>query len=60
MSEIKTRAELDPALTWDLAPMYESDEAWEKEFSELDTLLQDFLKFQGHLADSPAVLKQAF
>ena len=60
MSEIKTRAELDPALTWDLAPMYESGEAWEKEFSELDSLLKNFLKFKGHLADSPAVLKQAF
>ena len=60
MAEIKTRSELDPALTWDLAPMYESDEAWEKEFSELDSLLENFLKYKGHLADSPQTLKEAF
>ena len=60
MAEIKTRSELDPALTWDLAPMYESDEAWEKEFSELDSLLENFLKYKGHLADSPKTLKDAF
>ena len=60
MAEIKTRSELDAALTWDLAPMYASDEAWEKEFSGLDALLENFLKCKGHLADSPAVLKQAF
>ncbi len=60
MAEIKTRSELDPALTWDLTPMYADDEAWEKEYSELDSRLQKFLEFRGHLADSPAVLKQAF
>ena len=60
MAEIKTRSELDPALTWDLTPMYDSDEAWEKEYSGLDALLQKFLEFRGHLADSPTVLKQAF
>jgi len=60
MAEIKNRSELEEALTWDLAPMYETDEAWEKEFSGLDALLGDFLKCKGHLADSPAVLKQAF
>ena len=60
MEEIKNRSELDPAMTWDLAPMYASDDAWEKEFASLDALLQDFLKCKGHLADSPAVLKTAF
>ena len=60
MTEIKNRSELAPELTWDLNVMYASDEAWEQEFASLDGLLADFLKFQGHLADSPTVLKQAF
>ena len=60
MAEIKTRSELDPVLTWDLTPMYDSDEAWEKEYSGLEALLKKFLEFRGRLADSPAVLKEAF
>ena len=60
MNEIKTRSELDEALTWDLSPMYDSDAAWEKEFGSLDALLQKFLACRGRLAESPEVLKQAF
>ncbi len=60
MSEIKTRSELDPSLTWDLTPMYASPEDWEKEFAALDALLEKFLSFKGRLAEAPDVLRQAF
>ncbi|MBO7147383.1 MAG: oligoendopeptidase F [Lentisphaeria bacterium] len=59
MTALKTRAELDPAMTWDLTQIYISDEEWEKEFGSLDRLLSRFLGCKGHLADSPAVLKEA-
>lgn len=60
MIEIKNRSELDPALTWDLTPMYPDAEAWEKEFSALEDLLRNFLQYKGRLKDSPEILKKAF
>ena len=60
MPEIKKRSELNPAMTWDLTPLYASDAEWEKDYSTLDAMLQKFLETKGHLADSPAVLKAAF
>lgn len=60
MPEIKKRSELDPAMTWDLTPLYVSDAEWEKDYSALDDMLRKFLETKGHLADSPEVLKAAF
>lgn len=60
MPAIKERAELETELTWDLSPMYASENDWEKEFAELEGLLNTFLAGRGHLADSPARLLAAF
>ena len=47
MAAVKTRSELDEALTWDLSLIYKSEEDWEKDFASLDGLLADFLKCRG-------------
>lgn len=42
--------------TWDLAKLYESDEAWEKAFAETKSLIPNYGKFVGTLAESPESL----
>ncbi len=60
MAELKKRSELETALTWDLTMIYPDTGDWEKEFSTLDALQENFLKFKGRLADSPETLLHAF
>ncbi len=59
-TEVKTRAELPEELCWDLTKVYADAEAWEKDFSRLDELLQKALSFKGRLGEGAAVLKGAF
>jgi len=47
-------------MTWDLAPMYASKTAWEKDFSSLDGLLKKAVAFKGRLGEGPKVLAAAF
>src|SRR5262245_47431173 len=42
--------------TWDLSPMCESDEAWEREFQKLDKLIAGFERFRGKLCESAKTL----
>lgn len=46
--------------TWDLRPIYESDEAWERDRVALTERLPQFARFQGRLGEHPATLAQAF
>ncbi|MBR1998883.1 MAG: oligoendopeptidase F family protein [Lentisphaeria bacterium] len=57
---IKTRSELNEKDCWDLTPLYADAGEWEKDFAKLDDLLTAFLAFKGRLAESPAVLRDAF
>ena len=57
---IKNRSELNEKDCWDLTALYASAEDWEKDFAKLDDLLAAFLAFKGRLAESPAVLRDAF
>ncbi|MBO5724650.1 MAG: oligoendopeptidase F [Lentisphaeria bacterium] len=59
MAAVKTRSELDEALTWDLSLIYKSEEDWEKDFASLDGLLADFLKCRGKLDQSARILLEA-
>ena len=59
-SAIKNRSELNEKDCWDLTALYASVEDWEKDFAKLDDLLAAFLTFKGRLAESPAVLRDAF
>jgi len=53
---IRKRSELPLADTWDLARLFETDEAWEESFGEYKSLYPRYADYQGRLHD-PAVLK---
>ena len=44
---------------WDLEAIYASPEAWEKDFSKLQGLAEEFAAYRGRLAESAAVLAEA-
>lgn len=54
-SPIPARADIPAAETWDLAPLYPTDAAWEADFARLDDLLAPVLALQGKLNGAPAV-----
>ena len=54
--KIPQRSDIDEKLTWNLADIYPSDEAWEEEFSQAKTLIDKAGAFAGKLAESPEIL----
>jgi len=50
------RNEVDPAHTWDLAPLYPDGAAWEADFAVLQSEFPRVETFRGRLGDSAAVL----
>ncbi len=54
---LKERSELDPAFTWDLTKMYESDEAWEAALPEITPYIEEAASFQGKLKDAETIRK---
>lgn len=50
--EILLREQVEEAYTWDLTPIFASDEAWEKEFKEIETLSSESSKYEGKVAES--------
>ena len=53
---MKTRAEIDAAFRWDLGDIYESDAAWEADFSAAQALVQAFPAHAGKLHESADAL----
>lgn len=51
--EIPQRADIDEKYTWDLSDMFESNEAWEKQFTAFDSKLSTLSEYKGKLGDSP-------
>jgi oligoendopeptidase F len=56
---IPPRSEIAPRYTWNAPSVFESDEAWEAEFTSLAESLHAFDRFKGHLGDSPTMLADA-
>jgi oligoendopeptidase F len=50
------RSKVKVADTWDLAPMCESDAAWEREFQKFDKLVAGYEKFRGKLGEGAATV----
>ncbi|AWE06446.1 oligoendopeptidase F [Lysinibacillus sp. 2017] len=50
--KVITRNEVPEQLTWDLTPIFESDEAWEVELKEVEKLSEQAANFKGKVADS--------
>ncbi len=56
---MKVREEIPEKYTWDLTPIFESTEAFEKAYEEIDPLLQKVVSYSGRLLESPRTLKEA-
>ncbi len=52
MSAILKRADVKKENTWALEDIYSSDELWEKELEELNSICKNFSSYEGHLTDS--------
>ena len=47
--QLKERKDIESAYLWDLTPIYESDEAWEKAFAQTESLADRFASYPGTL-----------
>lgn len=54
--KLPLRSELKIEETWDLTPLFPSDEAWEKEWQALNEELSIYKNYEGHLKDSAEIL----
>lgn len=50
--KLLTREEVPVELTWDLTNIFSSDEEWEKEFKEIESLLPEADKYRGKVVES--------
>ena len=50
--KVLTRNEVPEQLTWDLTPIFESDEAWEVELKEVEKLSEQAANYKGKVAES--------
>ena len=57
--KLMERKDIPENLTWDLKKMYSSDEAWEKDFTALNTLVEAVRSFQGKLSTGAETLRDA-
>jgi oligoendopeptidase F len=56
---IAERKDVPDENKWVLTPLFETDEAWEKLFSEVDKALGRYGDYRGHLKDSVHLFKEA-
>jgi len=52
MSEPKARCDIDKKYKWRLEDIFESDEAWEKEVSDVQKAADKFLEYRGKCAEN--------
>ena len=57
---LPARSRVLPELTWNIADIYPSDEAWEAEMLRLAGRLEALQRFEGRLGESPAWLLKWF
>ena len=50
--KVLSREEVPVELTWDLEGIFQSDEAWEQEFKDVEKLIPEADKYRGKVADS--------
>lgn len=60
MSEGKTleRSQIEEKYKWNLAVMFENDQAWEEALNGLDEKVKELTSYAGKLSQSPAVLRE--
>ncbi len=50
--KVLTREEVPVELTWDLEGIFQSDDAWEQEFKDIEKLIPEADKYKGKVAES--------
>ena len=58
--QLKERKDIESSYLWDLTPIYESDEAWEKAFAQTESLAARFASYPGTLGQSPEHLREFY
>jgi len=58
-TKVPLRNKLDKKFTWNAESVFPSDEAWENEIKQILEDIPRVRRFQGRLADGPAVLLEA-
>ncbi len=53
---LPARRQVKPADTWDLSSLFESDDAWERAFTEWEKQIPRYEQFRGTLDEGPAAL----
>ncbi|MDF0727929.1 oligoendopeptidase F [Cytobacillus sp. S13-E01] len=59
VKKLPNRSEIQVEDTWRLEDIFETDEAWEKEFQEVKDMIPKISEFQGKLSDSADGLYEA-
>lgn len=57
---LKNREDIDPAITWDLDPIFPNVEAWEESFEKVKAGLPELTAAKGKLAESGTTLYEHF
>jgi len=55
---IPERSKVQPAHTWNLAPLFKSNAAWQRGYEQLADMIPGFERFQGQLARSAAMIRK--
>ncbi len=55
---IPPRREINEADTWDLAPLFPTQAAWERSFRKLGTMVDEYPRFKGKLGRSAKILRE--
>lgn len=55
-SKIPQRSDIDDAYKWNVEDIYADTAAWEKDYAFIESSINVFDKYKGHLADSPEML----
>ena len=58
-NHLPERKDIPQELTWDLSLIYADIESWEKDFTSLSCLQNQFNTYRGHLHESASMLKNA-
>src|SRR5688572_11738032 len=58
-TKVPVRSKLEKKFTWNAESVFSSDEAWESEIQQILEDVASVKRFQGRLAEGPAILLEA-
>lgn len=57
IQKVPTRSEVPLEFTWDLTPIFKTDEEWEKSYQQIEESIPKLLQFRKKLSQSPKILR---